>query len=103
MASIGNIFKKLSGVNSDNTPSDIKKISPSERELMVFKEQERQDNIKMELEGFRKKNTLLNDNQGMHRSILKTAPEQSIFNQGQKSSNIGGKKKNQRNTMSLEE
>lgn len=79
MAKLFDIIRRFNESKDSNVESagSPEKMSPAETELLAFKERERQDNIKRELAHFRKKNTMLNDNQGMHRSILGKAP--SIF------------------------
>lgn len=96
-------------VNNSNIVEsrDLDTMSPAERELTSFKERERQDLIKRELEGFRRSNSMLNDNQGMHQSLLSqpgtlfdTPRNRNIFSPG-KNILANNPKRKERNLLSF--
>lgn len=60
MGRIKRILQKIAGGGSNSEARPRVKISPNEAELMYFKEQERKDLIKKELNKYRKKEALLN-------------------------------------------
>jgi len=84
------ILRRVNQANEERvSPVDPNAMTSAERELNSFREQQRQDNIKKELEQFRKKNSMLNDKQGMHQSILSqpaslfhNSPKHNILSKG---------------------
>jgi len=90
MVKLLDALKKLGRLNSSSDTAKKTKLTPSEVELMHYKRQEYLDGVKKELAGYRKKNSMLNDNQGMHRSILGKDKKASLFPKS-KNSRIGAR------------
>lgn len=76
------LIRKANKTREEKIDVESEKLTPTEREVMSFRERERQDNLKKELAEFRKKNSMLRDDQGMHQSLL--AQPASLFHNSKK-------------------